>query len=161
MLSGLIVFIHVIVCVLLIVVVLLQSSKGGGLSGFLSGAAESTLGVRGTTTFLHKLTVGLAVTFMLSSLSLAYISARATAMVDEDTVIEDMALPQPTADDEFDLLDPDIPDFSVTEEDEAAIDIETMTEELDRMLTGEDDTDLQTEPLIELETNNYEMEQVN
>ncbi len=98
MVSGIIIFIHVVVSILLIVIVLLQSSKGGGLSGFLSGAAESTLGVRGATTFLHKMTVALAIIFMISSLSLAYINAKRTAAVEtEDTVIEEGQAGEPVS----------------------------------------------------------------
>ncbi len=122
MVSGLIVFIHVIVSILLIVIVLLQSSKGGGLSGFLSGAAESTLGVRGATTFLHKMTVALAIIFMITSLSLAYINAKRNAVVEgEETVIEETAQPG------------DIPAESQEGEQKAGI----PTEEMDETSSGE------------------------
>lgn len=64
--------IHVLTCVLLIVVVLLQSSKGGGLAGAFGGgqASNAVFGGRGAGTFLSKLTTGLAVLFMMTSLIL-------------------------------------------------------------------------------------------
>lgn len=69
--------IHVTVCVILIVIVLLQQGKGEGLgSGLGGGGSQSVFGARGTATFLSKVTTGAAITFMVTSLSLAYISAR-------------------------------------------------------------------------------------
>jgi preprotein translocase subunit SecG len=56
---------HVLVSVLLIVVILMQSSKGGGLSGTFGGAASTAVfGGRGAGSFLSKVTVSLAFTFM-------------------------------------------------------------------------------------------------
>lgn len=146
MLNGLIVFIHVIVSLMLIIIVLLQSSKGGGLGGLLSGAAESTLGVRGSTTFFHKLTVALAIVFMISSLSLAYISARGTAMVDEeDTVIEDTRIPDAIPEEEPAEFDQDIEAIEPDAED--PIDIDSLAEELDEMLTDAQESEGIIQPL--------------
>ncbi len=76
MLFNVFVIIHVITCVLLIVAVLMQSSKGGGLSGaFGGGGGQAILGGRETATFLSKATTYLAVIFMCTSLSLAFLSA--------------------------------------------------------------------------------------
>ncbi len=76
MLFNIFVVIHVITCFLLIVVVLMQSSKGGGLSGaFGGGGGEAMFGGRETATFLSKATTYLAVIFMVTSLSLAFLSA--------------------------------------------------------------------------------------
>ena len=67
---------HLITCVLLIIVVLMQSSKGGGLPGALGGGGGQTLfGGREAATFLSKATTYLAVIFMITSLSLAFLSA--------------------------------------------------------------------------------------
>ncbi len=63
--------VHVIVAITLIVVILMQSSKGGGLSGAFGGAgggSQSLFGGRGAASFLQKVTVGLAVMFMLLAL---------------------------------------------------------------------------------------------
>jgi preprotein translocase subunit SecG len=77
MLFTIFVVLHVITCFLLIVVVLMQSSKGGGLSGAFGGGGggEAMFGGRETATFLSKSTTYLAVIFMVTSLSLAFLSA--------------------------------------------------------------------------------------
>lgn len=76
MLFNVFVIIHVVTCALLIVAVLMQSSKGGGLSGaFGGGGGQAILGGRETATFLSKATTYLAVIFMCTSLSLAFLSA--------------------------------------------------------------------------------------
>lgn len=76
MLFNVFVTIHVVTCFLLIIVVLMQSSKGGGLSGaFGGGGGQTMLGGRETASFLGKATTYLAVIFMVTSLSLAFLSA--------------------------------------------------------------------------------------
>ncbi len=76
MLFNLVVIIHVITCLLLMVVVLMQSSKGGGLSGaFGGGGGQAIMGGRETASFLSKATTYLAIIFMITSLSLAFLSA--------------------------------------------------------------------------------------
>ncbi|ATO49055.1 MULTISPECIES: preprotein translocase subunit SecG [Brevibacillus] len=59
----------------LILVVLLQSGKSAGLSGAISGGAEQLVGkqkARGMDAVLGKITVVLAVVFMLSAILLAF-----------------------------------------------------------------------------------------
>ncbi|AIG28571.1 preprotein translocase subunit SecG [Brevibacillus sp. 7WMA2] len=59
----------------LILVVLLQSGKSAGLSGAISGGAEQLVGkqkARGMDAVLGKITVVLAVLFMLSAILLAF-----------------------------------------------------------------------------------------
>jgi preprotein translocase subunit SecG len=76
MLFNVFVTIHIITCFLLIIVVLMQSSKGGGLSGaFGGGGGQTMLGGREAATFLGKATTYLAVIFMVTSLTLAFLSA--------------------------------------------------------------------------------------
>jgi preprotein translocase subunit SecG len=75
MLFNIVLVAHVIVCVLLTIVVLMQSSKGGALSAAFGGGGGQIFGGRETATFLGKATTYLAVIFMLTSLSLAFISA--------------------------------------------------------------------------------------
>lgn len=76
MLFSVFITIHLITCVLLIIVVLMQSSKGGGLSGSFGGMGGQTIfGGRETATFLSRLTTYLAVVFMVTSLTLAFLSA--------------------------------------------------------------------------------------
>jgi preprotein translocase subunit SecG len=66
---------HVMVSLVLIVVVLLQHGKGADIGAVFGGGASSTVfGSRGAGNFLTKLTTGSALLFMVTSLSLAYLS---------------------------------------------------------------------------------------
>ncbi|MGD6776544.1 preprotein translocase subunit SecG [Sutcliffiella horikoshii] len=65
----------IIVAISLITVVLLQSGKSAGLSGAISGGAESLFGkqkARGLDLVLHRATVVLSVLFFILTLSIAY-----------------------------------------------------------------------------------------
>jgi preprotein translocase subunit SecG len=68
--------IHVLICIGLILVILMQSSKGEGLAGAFGGSSLSgaVFGGRGAATFLSKATSILAVAFMVSCLTLTFIS---------------------------------------------------------------------------------------
>lgn len=79
MLFKLLIGLHVVVCFVLILVVLLQSSKGGGLAGAFGTGGQTMFGGQETATFLSRLTSYLAVTFMVLSLLLAFLSARRTS----------------------------------------------------------------------------------
>lgn len=66
---------HVAVSIFLIGVVLLQSGKGAEMgASFGSSGSQSVFGAGGGTSFLSKMTTGAAVIFMLTSLTLAYVS---------------------------------------------------------------------------------------
>jgi preprotein translocase subunit SecG len=66
---------HVMVCLVLVVVVLLQHGKGADIGAVFGGGASSTVfGSRGAGNFLTKLTTASALTFMVTSLSLAYLA---------------------------------------------------------------------------------------
>lgn len=61
----------------LIGVVLLQSGKSAGLSGSIGGGAEQMLGkqkARGIDAVLNKITVGLAVGFMILAIAVAFVT---------------------------------------------------------------------------------------
>jgi preprotein translocase subunit SecG len=75
--------VHVVVSVVLILVILLQAGKGGGLGGAFGGSSQAVFGGRGAQTFLGKVTSGAAAIFMLTSLSLSYISTRSGSVVKE------------------------------------------------------------------------------
>ena len=83
---------HVMVCLILIIVVLLQRGKGAEIGAVFGGGASTTVfGSRGAGNFMSRLTTGAAVTFMVTSLLLAY-SARERAgssvFAEEDVTIE-------------------------------------------------------------------------
>ena len=62
---------EVVVCLFLILVVLLQQGSGADLSVFGGGATQTAFGARGTTQFIHKLTVWAFVAFILLTLAIA------------------------------------------------------------------------------------------
>jgi preprotein translocase subunit SecG len=66
---------EVIVCLFLILVVLLQQGSGADLSVFGGGATQTAFGARGTTQFIHKLTVWAFVAFILLTLTIAVMKA--------------------------------------------------------------------------------------
>jgi len=68
--------IHIIACILLVLVVLLQSGRGAELGAAFGSVGQAQFG-RGRATFLSKFTTGLAVIFMVTSLSLAFMSSEA------------------------------------------------------------------------------------
>ena len=58
--------VHVILCVVLVALVLLQNDKAGGLAGaFGGGGANSAFSGGGASTFIQKLTRGVAISFMV------------------------------------------------------------------------------------------------
>ena len=75
MLYGLILVIHIIACLVLIAVILLQAGRGGGVADTFGGTAQSIFGSRGAA-FLTRATTVCAILFMLTSLTLAFLSAR-------------------------------------------------------------------------------------
>lgn len=75
--TTLLVVLHVLVCLALIIIVLLQSGKGAEMgASFGAGGSQSVFGAGGGTTFLSKLTTSAAVIFMLTSLTLAFLSGK-------------------------------------------------------------------------------------
>ncbi len=70
---------HITLCFFLIVVVLLQTGKGADMGAAFGGASQTVFGATGALTLLHKVTTVTAVLFMLTSMSLAWYSAREQA----------------------------------------------------------------------------------
>lgn len=82
---SVLIVVHIITCVLLVLTVLLQQGKGAEI-GAVFGSSDTIFGSAGPASFLHKLTTGLAVVFMVSSLVLTYLSAHKV----EDSVMQDV-----------------------------------------------------------------------
>ena len=72
---------HVFVCLFLIFIVLIQSSKGAEIGAAFGGSSQTLFGSRGAATFLNKLTTVVAVIFMITSISLAVLSAKRGSVV--------------------------------------------------------------------------------
>jgi preprotein translocase subunit SecG len=58
-------------CLFLIVVVLLQTGKGADMGAVLGGGSQTLFGASGAGNLLTKLTTGMAITFMATSLVIA------------------------------------------------------------------------------------------
>ena len=95
--NAVIVTLHVIVCFFLIIVVLLQRGKGAEVGAVFGGGASSTVfGGRGAGNFLTKLTTGSAVIFMLTSLTLSYLSTEQSGeRLFDDEVVEQAPAEEP------------------------------------------------------------------
>ncbi len=75
MLTTLLDIVHISVCVFLMLVVLLQQGKGGGMGAAFGGGAQQVFGGRGAGNILTRATAICAGIFMLTSVSLAYVSS--------------------------------------------------------------------------------------
>ena len=74
--SSLIIALHIFACIFLILIVLLQTGKGASMGASLGGGGSQALfGSAGPATILSKITTGVAILFMLTSLTLAYTSS--------------------------------------------------------------------------------------
>lgn len=88
--QPLIFIVHILTAIALVALILLQHGKGADMgAAFGSGASQTVFGSRGSTSFLLKITAGLAALFFLTSLGLGYLTAKDVRAVD--------ALPLPTA----------------------------------------------------------------
>ena len=64
----------------MIAAILLQAGKGAEIGAAFGGSSQTVFGSRGPGTFLSKVTVGAAIVFMLTSLSLAVLSKRENSL---------------------------------------------------------------------------------
>lgn len=88
--TTLIITLHVTVCVLLILIVLLQSGKGAEMGVSIGGGASQTFfGASGPANILTKITTGVAIIFMVTSLFLAYMSGHQS----ESSVMKQNSVP--------------------------------------------------------------------
>ncbi len=71
------IIIHVFICIGLILGILLQAGKGADLGAAFGGSSQTIFGSAGAAPFLNKLTAGVAIAFMITSLTLAFLASRA------------------------------------------------------------------------------------
>jgi preprotein translocase subunit SecG len=83
--------IHVLVCIGLILVVLLQTGKGAEVGAVFGGSSATIFGSSGAGNFLSRLTTGMAIVFMMTSLTLGYFAGRKPS----ETIFD--SRPSPTA----------------------------------------------------------------
>jgi preprotein translocase subunit SecG len=91
-LTYLITAIHLIVCLSLIMIVLLQRGKGADMGAAFGGSSQTVFGSRGAISFLGKMTTVVAVVFMITSLTLAYMSSNKKVK----TIMDDVPAAQET-----------------------------------------------------------------
>jgi len=93
--TTILIIVHVLVALTLIGVVLIQRGQGGDMgSAFGGGGAQTLFGSRGSGSFLGKLTGGLAATFMLTSLTLAFFSQQQTGSIVDRSIANQAPIEQ-------------------------------------------------------------------
>jgi preprotein translocase subunit SecG len=95
---------HISVCLFLIIIVLLQHGKGADAGAAFGGggSSQSLFGSEGPVPLLNKITTFSAIVFMVTSVSLAYISSTSStgtmmSTVPQATMVEEKVIPMPTA----------------------------------------------------------------
>jgi preprotein translocase subunit SecG len=95
---GLLLALHILVCLALILTILLQSGKGGGLAGgAFGGTAQTVFGGRGATDVLTKATMVLGGAFFVTSLVLALMSSGTRGVPSRSLIQEEAKRAIPTA----------------------------------------------------------------
>jgi len=95
MLYGLLITLHVIVATILVLMVLVQKGKGADIGAAFGGASQTLFGPRGAQSFMAKLTTGAAIIFMITSLLLAFTTARKKSVM--EGVRQEKNMPAPAA----------------------------------------------------------------
>ena len=75
--TALVIF-HLVICIALIMIVLLQTGKGSEIGAVFGSSSQTLFGSTGGSTFFGKLTAGVAIVFLITSLILAGRSTRVT-----------------------------------------------------------------------------------
>ncbi|RLC18720.1 MAG: preprotein translocase subunit SecG [Deltaproteobacteria bacterium] len=90
--TTIMVTLHVTFCILLILIVLLQSGKGAEMGISMGGGSGQTLfGAGGPASLLAKITTAVAIFFMVTSLTLAYMSGHQS----DTSVMKESTTPAP------------------------------------------------------------------
>jgi preprotein translocase subunit SecG len=89
---GVVISLHLLVCLGLVGVILVQSGKGGGLAGGAFGAqAQTVFGGRGATDFITRATIALGVLFFLTSFSLALMTSHGSGGSSGHSLLQEQA----------------------------------------------------------------------
>ena len=91
--DTLLVIVHVLVCLFLVGIVLLQHGKGADIGASFGGSSQSLFGTEGPLPLLNKITTAVAVIFMVTSVSLAYISAHNSTGSVMEALTKEQAVP--------------------------------------------------------------------
>lgn len=90
--------VHIAVCFFMVIIVLLQHGKGADVGASFGGSSQSLFGTEGPVPLMNKITTMVAVVFMVTSVSLAYISSTAStgtvmSAVQQPAATEEKAVP--------------------------------------------------------------------
>ncbi|MBN2815405.1 MAG: preprotein translocase subunit SecG [Campylobacterales bacterium] len=96
MTTGLLVIIQIVLVIILTIAVLLQKSSSIGLGAY-SGSNESVFGAKGPNSFLAKATFTLGFIFVVNTITLGYMYAKAADASVVDTMVEETNVVAPTA----------------------------------------------------------------
>ena len=91
--DTLLTIVHVCVCFFLVGIVLLQHGKGADIGATFGGSSQSLFGTEGPLPQLNKNTTAVAIIFMLTSVTLAYISSETST----SSVMSGVGVSQPAA----------------------------------------------------------------
>jgi preprotein translocase subunit SecG len=98
MLHTLLLIIQLFCAVGIVALVLLQRGKGADAgAGFGAGASGTVFGARGATTALSRATAILAALFMLTSMTLGYLSSHGSAAAPSSSLLDKLSQPPATA----------------------------------------------------------------
>ncbi len=87
--ETLLIIVHVVVCFFLVAIVLLQHGKGADMGATFGGSSQTVFGTEGPIPLLNKITTASAVIFMLTSVTLAYLSSNR----DDGSVMKSVTAP--------------------------------------------------------------------
>ncbi len=94
--TTLLIIVHVIVCFFLIGIVLLQQGKGADAGAAFGGSSQTLFGTDGPVPLLNKITTLSAIVFMVTSITLAYMSShKNTGTVMKEVQVQQMQTPAP------------------------------------------------------------------
>ena len=91
--DTLLTIVHIVVCLFLVGIVLLQHGKGADIGATFGGSSQSLFGTEGPLPLLNKITTAVAIIFMLTSVTLAYISSQSSS----SSVMSEISVSQPAA----------------------------------------------------------------
>lgn len=87
---GILVFLHILICIGLILLVLFQAGKGAGLGNlFGGGGGDQLFSAPSGSAFMRKLTTGMAIGFLFTSISLTILTSRRNSR----SLLERMPMP--------------------------------------------------------------------
>jgi len=94
MTTGLLVIIQIVLVIILVIAVLLQKSSSIGLGAY-SGSNESVFGAKGPNSFLAKATFTLGFLFVVNTITLGYMYAKAADASVVDMMVEETNIVAP------------------------------------------------------------------